>query len=172
MNNIAKKYARAKAQNRPPKSISPFGTSAEKTTQQAKITPLSSAPVITGGTPVTPGLSHRVLSKMAFGPSDADLAHIQSLPGATEMDKVLAYIDEQLEPQLIDDSAVDAMLNNGFQTLNKTQQQLFQDHQHIPGGGEIPWEVHIQPGRETIYATFIRCLNSKRQLFELLLYVI
>jgi len=168
MNNYAKKYVGVKAQNRPPKSISPFGKSPEKSQNKSGLTPLASPPTISGGTLATPGLSYRIMSKMAFGPNDADLAHIQSLPGATEMDKVLAYIDEQLEPQLIDDSAVDAMLTNGFQTLNKTQQQLFQEHQHIPGGGDIPWETHIQPGRETIYATFIRCLNSKRQLFEMM----
>ena len=168
MNIFAKKYFDANQKSKAPKSKSLIKPVTKPSKLKRSKTSLSNAPVILGGTTTTPNLSHRVMSKMAFGPSRADLAHINSLPGGSEMDRVLNYIDEQLEPQNINDSLVESMLTQGFQTLNKTQQQLFQQHQHIPGGGDIPWEDHIRPGRETSYAAFIRSINSKRQLQEMM----
>ncbi len=164
MNIFAKKYYDKQQIKRAPKSIGP---KKEGLKPALKATPgLASPPTLSGGSIPTPNLYHRILSKMAYGPSDADVAHINSLPGATETDRIMSYIDEQLDPQSIDDSAVDALLTQGYATLNKTQQQFFQEHVHLPGGGDIPWDVHIQPGRETIYATFLKGINSKRQLLE------
>lgn len=116
----------------------------------------------------TPNLTHRVLSKMTFGPSDSLISHIQSLPGSTEQARLFAYIDEQLNPMGIDDSATDAMLSNGFETLQKTRQQLYQDHVRRPDGNSIPWSHHILPIRETTAACFLRGVNSKRQLLEVM----
>jgi len=168
MNIDKRKYPDPQYVSRAPKS-----NSSQKSNRQTKNTnkpsaKLSQPPLTTQGSITPANLIHRVMSKMAFGPNDETLNHIQNLPGATEMDRVLAYIDEQLNPQNIDDSVVDTMLNQGFETLNKTQQQFFQQHVHIPGGEDIPWQVHIQPGRETIYAAFIRGINSKRQLLEMM----
>ncbi len=168
MNIFAKKYYPANQKNQAPKSTSPIKASDGNQVSSSAGLQLSIKPPVLNGTIATPNLTYRVLSKMAFGPSDADVAHINSLPGATEMDRVLAYIDEQLDPASINDNTVDTMLTQGFATLNKTQQQFFQEHVHIPGGGDIPWDVHIQPGRETINAAFIRGINSKRQLFEMM----
>ncbi len=168
MNIFAKKYYDASQIKKAPKSYSPIKTDHSRQKTAAKGLSLSTHQPQLKGTLPTPNLTHRIMSKMAFGPSDADTNHINSLPGATEMDRVLAYIDEQLDPASIDDSAVDTMLTQGFATLNKTQQQLFQEHNHLPDGGDIPWDIHILPGRETSYAAFIRGINSKRQLFEMM----
>lgn len=130
--------------------------------------PLTDVPQALGGTINTPNFTYRVLSKMAYGPSRADIEHIETLPGATESDRIIAYIDEQLNPLSIADTSTDSMLTNGFETLNKTHQEFFQQHNHFPEGGEIPWDTHIQPGREISYAVFIRAINSKRQLQEVL----
>ncbi|WP_154224035.1 DUF1800 domain-containing protein [Marinicella rhabdoformis] len=120
------------------------------------------------GAAASPDLIHLVLSKMAFGPSPEDASHIQSLPGANNEAKVLSYIDEQLNYENIDDSYADSLLqgSNGFTTLNKTRKQLYQQHVRRPDGNPIDWEDHIRPGRETVAATFIRSVHSKRQLFE------
>ncbi len=116
-----------------------------------------------------PNIIHRVLSKMAFGSNSSDTAYIQALPGATDQEKLLAYIDEQLSPNSIDDSYTEAILSaSGYTTLNKTRIELYQEHLRRPDGVEIPWQTHILPGRETHFATFVRAINSKRQLFETL----
>ncbi|MCF6301096.1 MAG: DUF1800 domain-containing protein, partial [Proteobacteria bacterium] len=121
------------------------------------------------GTIPLPNMIHRVLSKMAYGSNADDTSYIQALPGATDQDKLLVYIDEQLDPNTIDDSFTDSILNNaGYTTLNKTRIELYQEHLRRPDGIEIPWQTHILPGRETHYATFVRGINSKRQLFETL----
>jgi uncharacterized protein (DUF1800 family) len=168
MNIDAKKYPDPSLVTKAPKSTSPLKITPLTTNSLQPKVYLNYPPQINGGNIVAANLIHRVMSKMAFGPKDEDINHIQNLPGATEMDRVLAYIDEQLNPMSINDSNVDTMLTQGFQTFNKTQQQLFQQHQHIPGGGEIPWEDHIRPGRETVFAAFIRGINSKRQLLEMM----
>ena len=167
MNIFAKKYHNKAQLDRAPKSLAPIKPQQTKISGGQKPS-LSKPPKQLNGTIGQPHLIHRVLSKMAFGPTAADIAHIEALSGATTEDKVLAYIDEQLNPLSISDTTVDNLLTQGFTTLNKTQQQLFEQHLHIPGGGDIPWEVHIQPGRETTYAMFIRGINSKRQLLEMM----
>ncbi len=168
MNIFKKVYPDPSKVQRAPKSKSTHKSLTNPQLTPASLNALSQPPLIEGAPITPPNLTHRVMSKMAYGPSDDDMNHIASLSGATEMDRILSYIDEQLNPDSIVDSTTDAMLTQGFETLNKTQQQFFQDHIHIPGGGDIPWETHIQPGRETIYATFIRGINSKKQLLEMM----
>ncbi len=135
-----------------------------------RLTPLKNkkVPLHFNGTITAPEVIHRVLSKMAFGPSAEDVAYIESLAGANDEAKVMAYIDEQLDPDSITDSYTESLLtgSNGFSTLNKSRTQLYQDHVDDPNGQSIDWEDHIRPGRETVAATFIRAVHSKRQLFE------
>lgn len=118
----------------------------------------------------TPDLLHRVLTKMAFGPSDELVNHVNQLPGANTQAKIMAYINEQLNPDLINDSACNQMLTsaNGFTTLNKSRQQLFQEHARRPDGVDIPWPKFVRPIQEVIYAAFIRGIHSKRQLLEMM----
>lgn len=168
MNIFAKKYYKPSQKSKAPQSKSPFKTAFYNKTAKKSNANLSNAQLFKGGGIATPNLTHRVMSKMTFGPNTADISYLQNLPGGSEMNRVLNYIDEQLDPQNINDSTVDSMLSQGFETLNKTQQQLFQQHRHIPGGEDIPWQTHIQPGRETSLAVFIRTINSKRQLFEMM----
>ncbi|MBL4659381.1 MAG: DUF1800 domain-containing protein [Alcanivoracaceae bacterium] len=151
-------------------SVIPDGFSTYQFNQN-KIKPLAaighSIPAF-NGVIATPNLFHRVLTKMGFGPTPTLIAHIQTLAGATDNDKILSYINEQLNPSLINDSTAELMLNNGYQTLNKTRMQLYQEHYRRPDEGEIPWAFHILPGRETFYATFVRATQSNKQLFEMM----
>lgn len=117
-----------------------------------------------------PHLIHRVISKMAYGPNSRDVAHIEQLPGATDQAKVMAYIDEQLNPQNINDAACEQRLSpaNGFITLNKTRQQLYQQHFRKADGDTHEWSVFTRPTREVSLATIIRGIHSKRQLKEMM----
>lgn len=150
-----------------PKANRPQLFKKTKSNKKFSHVPMTKGKINLKGAAATPGLIHLVLSKMAFGPSPVDVAYIESLPGNTQA-KVMAYIDEQLNPDNIDDSATDALLNgsNGFTTLNKSRQQLYQDHIRRPDNSDIEWEDHIRPSRESTAATFIKAVNSKRQLFE------
>lgn len=116
----------------------------------------------------SPTLFHRALTKMGFGATPETISYIQSLAGATEQDKLNAYIDEQLSPDTIVDTYVDTSLLSGYQTLNKTRMQLYQQHYRRPDEAEIPWEFHILPGRETFYASFLKATQSKKQVFEVM----
>jgi len=117
-----------------------------------------------------PNLIHRVLSKMAYGPNSDDVAHINQLPGATEHAKVMAYIDEQLNPDTVNDAACEQRLTatNGFTTLNKTRQQLYQQHFRKADGDTYEWSHFVRPSREVSLATIIRGIHSKRQLKEMM----
>lgn len=104
------------------------------------------------------------LTRMGFGPSPSSLADFQTL-GATDAQRFQAYVEQQLDPDSIDDGAADARLaQSGFTTLGKSVPQLWADHfQH-----EGDWSVVMQPFFETIRATWVRAIHSKRQLFELM----
>lgn len=115
-----------------------------------------------------PNIIYRVLTKMGYDSTPGRIVHIQSLAGTTDADKVFSYIDEQLSPNLIDDSYCDSLLTSvhGYTTLNKSRMQLYQEHAKSPSGESFPWDVHILPGQEVGYATFVRGINSKKQLLE------
>ena len=57
-----------------------------------------------------------VLNRIAFGPRPGDVARVRQMGLA-------AYIDQQLHPERIDDSAVDAALA-GFETLSMSNAEL------------------------------------------------
>src|SRR6185503_11849955 len=84
------------------------------------------------------------------------------------LDRLSAYLDQQLNPESIDDLALAARLDgSGFVTLGKSLSQLWFDHVTNPPedrGGD--WKN--LPLRETIDATFIRAVYSRRQLYEVL----
>ncbi len=170
MNIYRKKHHPKSVQSFAPPSLPPAGLKPIK--GAVKTTPLNTLrnlPQPQGG-PTPPNLFHLALSKMAYGATPEDIAHIQSMPGATDVQKLNAYIDEQLDPATINDAAADALLQpaNGFNTLNKTRTQLFQEHIWRPDGSDIPWEYHIRPHHEIHNATFIRGIHSKRQLLEVM----
>lgn len=106
-----------------------------------------------------------VLNRMGFGPRPGDLDALLAL-GATSEERITAYIEQQVNPGALDDSACDALLAGlNLTTLAKSLPQLWQDHVTKE---DIPWAERIRPAEETMTATFVRALYSKRQLVEVL----
>ncbi len=104
------------------------------------------------------------LNRIAFGPAPGDLAAFDAL-GANDDARLQAFVDQQLDPAAINDSAAESRISGaGFSTLDKTLQQLWVDH----AVSEPPWETRIRPIVETQLATFIRAVYSRRQLYEVL----
>lgn len=120
--------------------------------------------VVAKAVPSPPAAASLALTRLGFGPAPGDVAAFDAL-GGTDAARLTAWVDQQLDPASIDDSACDArIVASGFTTLGKPLTQLWTDHvQNDP-----PWEVHVQPFRETVAATFLRAIHSKRQLFELM----
>jgi uncharacterized protein (DUF1800 family) len=120
------------------------------------------------GPQTIPPLEVIALNRLAFGPRPGDLDAFRQLPGSTDRDRLAAYLDQQLNPSSIDDNALAGRLDGaGFVTLGKSLQQLWFDHVTNPPddrGGD--WKN--LPLRETIDATFIRAVYSRRQLNEVL----
>ncbi len=114
--------------------------------------------------PTPPPAAVIALNRLGFGPRPGDIGQFNNL-GSTDELRLAAYIDQQLDPSAIDDSACDARLvSAGFTTLNKSQAQLWQDHFL----GDPTWDERIQPLYETERATFLKGTHSRRQLLEIL----
>jgi hypothetical protein len=79
--------------------------------------------------PPLPSLEIIALNRLAFGPRPGDLDAFRQLPGPTDRDRLAAYLDQQLNPQSIDDSACSARLDGAeFVTLRKSLPDLWADH--------------------------------------------
>ncbi len=110
--------------------------------------------VIAGCIPKSLHDGRPLLERIAYGPNAADSAHILDIgPGA--------YIDEQLHPESIDDSAFEARLV-GRTTLELAVGDVV--HTYGTPGSELP-EV---PLLEVVDAKVLRAAYSKRQLEALL----
>ena len=111
-----------------------------------------------------PALAVLALTRLGFGPTAGELAAFNAL-GGTDLQRLTAWVDLQLAPAALPDTACDARLaTSGFSTLDKTLTQLFLDH-HV---ADPSWEERIRPATETELATWIRAVYSKRQLYEVL----
>ena len=109
----------------------------------------------------TPPLSVIVMNRLAFGPRPGDLAAFDAL-GVDDDSRLTAWIDEQLDPDLIDDTELDNQLAAAnFQTLNKSRAQLWADHVVANTDRTLPRE-------ETERATFLRAQYSNKQLLQVL----
>ena len=97
---------------------------------------------------------------MAFGPRPGDLEAFQALGGDDES-RLETYVDQQLDPESINDEELDARLER-YTTLTKSQTQLWAEHTRGPSS------ARNQPLHETEAAVFIRAVHSKRQLREVL----
>jgi len=118
----------------------------------------------TASAPDLPPLAVIALNRIAFGPRPGEIEAFNAL-GATPEAALTAYVDQQLNPAAIDDSACDAILAGyQFQTLNKPLAQLWTEHQKNPLTGED----RNAPVRETEKATLLKAVYSKRQLQEVL----
>lgn len=114
--------------------------------------------------PTPPEAAVIALNRLGFGPRPGDIAQFNNL-GGTDGARLTAYIDQQLDPSSINDSACDARLSAaGFTTLNKSQAQLWQDHV----AADPPWQIRTQPLQEIERAAFLRATHSRRQLLEVL----
>ena len=90
-----------------------------------------------------PPLRVIALNRIGFGPRRSDL-NAFSARGSTDSERLIAYVNQQLDPASIDDSATDALItSSGYSTLNKTRKQLWKVrepmaafYQDLDGGGE------------------------------------
>jgi uncharacterized protein (DUF1800 family) len=130
-----------------------------RSTQQLTVTTAA------GTAPTLPSLGVIALNRMGFGPRPGDLAAFYTL-GTTQEACLEAYVEQQLNPTAIDDSACDAIIANyQFQTLDKSLSQLWADHVRKQN---IPWEERFLPAAEVERVTFLRAVYSRRQLNEVL----
>ncbi len=110
---------------------------------------------------IVPPLAVIAFTRLAFGARPGDVAAFNAL-GNSNQERLDAYLDQQLDPNSIDDSALDTRLAAaGFVTLNKSLTQLWADH--VVAG--------IDPSLPTVElerATMMRAIYSERQLVEAL----
>jgi len=103
-----------------------------------------------------------VLNRIAFGPRPGDFERVQQIG-------IDAYIEEQLAPETIDDSALEAQLAQRYPTLKMSAAELWQNYpQPAPGTRPDPKTTPQQVITELQEATLWRALFSQRQLFEVL----
>ncbi|MFZ5902774.1 MAG: DUF1800 domain-containing protein [Chloroflexota bacterium] len=118
-----------------------------------------------------PDLSIIALNRLAFGPRPGDLEAFQSL-GATDEERLAAYVEGQLYPESIDDSEWEARLASlGFETLHKSLEDLFREHiveNPYDDNDDRHWQWFVLPADETAEVTFLKAIYSRRQLQELL----
>ena len=112
---------------------------------------------------LTPPLSVIAYNRIAFGPRPGDIEAFDAL-GADDDSRLTAFVDQQLDPDSIDDSALDARLNTpDYSTLSKSLTELWTQHQL-----SSEWSTRIRPVKETAYAAYLRATHSERQLVEVL----
>ena len=118
------------------------------------------------GPPPLPSLGVIVLNRLGFGPRPGELAAFNAL-GATDDARLQAWVDQQLNPNAIDDSWCNAQITAAnLPTLTKSLTQAWIDH--VKNNTTYDWTLRIQPYTETRIATFLRAVYSRRQLKEVL----
>ena len=124
----------------------------------------AATPGARAGEPALPPLGVVLLNRAAYGPRPGDLAAFEAL-GGTDAARLVAWVDEQLDPGSIDDSEADARIAaSGYTTLGKTLRKLWR--QHVVA--DVEWYERIRPIVETTLVTFLRAVYSRRQLFEVM----
>lgn len=118
-----------------------------------------------------PDLAVIVLNRLAFGPKPEDFERFNALAGDPAA-RLAAYLDEQLNPDRIDDSAFETRLAAaGYETLQKPITALYADHivnNPYDDNDDRHWQWFTLPADETAEATFLRAVYSRKQLQELL----
>lgn len=106
----------------------------------------------------------RWLTRCTFGYTYAELVAFNALGGNNNA-RWTAWVNRQLDPPLIDDSACDARVASaGFVTLNKSPNQLWNDHHSVTND----YSLRMKPIAEIESMTVIRQTYSQRQLFEVM----
>ncbi len=116
-------------------------------------------------------LAVAVLNRMGFGPRPGDIDSFNAL-GSTDDERLRAYVDQQLNPDSIDDSEFENRYNEaGFETLHKSHEELYSDHianNPYDSNDDIYWDWYSKPAYELIDATLLRAVYSRKQLVEVL----
>ncbi|MBS2040478.1 DUF1800 domain-containing protein [bacterium] len=109
--------------------------------------------------PADPAL--RLWNRAAYGPCWGDL----------ERFRLDDFLEEQLHPEQIRDADCQRRLDDyEFVTLDKSLEQLWRDH-YLPmdeAESDEEWENVALPYTETVQATWLRAVYSRRQLQEVL----
>ncbi|MEM7532681.1 MAG: DUF1800 domain-containing protein [Chloroflexota bacterium] len=111
---------------------------------------VSAAPLLTAPLEISDDPDLHVLRRLTFSPTPESLMHIQDIGRD-------AFIEEQLAPETIDDSEMDAILAH-FPLLTMTNAEIM----------ALPNKERNQSRNQLQYSTLLRAVYSKRQLFELM----
>ncbi len=107
----------------------------------------------------------RALNHLTFGATPASIAEFNAL-GANDTARLTAFVDQQLNPGAINDSAVETRLTNaGYTTLGKSLTQLWADHI----ASDPVYDVRMRPAWEAQRSALVRAVHSKRQLQEMVI---
>ena len=116
-------------------------------------------------------LAIMALSRMSFGARPGDIESFLAL-GGNDDERLHAYVQQQLNPDSIDDSDFESRYNAaGFETLHKSHEQLYADHiasNPYDSNSDTYWEWYSKPAHELVDATLLRAVYSKKQLVEML----
>lgn len=111
------------------------------------------------------------LNRIAYGPRPGDLDAFNAL-GSNDDERLRNYVTQQLNPESIDDSEFETRYAAaGFETLHKTQDELYFDHianNPYDSNNDEYWNWYAKPAYELVDATFLRAVYSKKQLVETL----
>ncbi|KXK15040.1 MAG: hypothetical protein UZ14_CFX002000750 [Chloroflexi bacterium OLB14] len=111
------------------------------------------------------------LSRLTFGIRPGDLDLFNAL-GATDDERLVNFVTQQLNPDSIDDSEFESRYNAaGFETLHKTHEQLYYDHianNQYDSNDDAYWQWYSKPAYELVDATILRATYSKKQIVEIL----
>lgn len=129
-----------------------------------------SKPINRGDTGQLPPFGVRVLNKAGFGPARGDLAAFNAL-GANDTQRLQAWVDDQINPAPADpevDTRLSGMTAPGqdFDTINKTDQQLWLEHVRYEGPDEFA--TRVRPLAQMERLVLLRGAYSQWQLREVL----
>lgn len=122
--------------------------------------------------PGAPPLETLAFTRLAFGPTPADVAAYRALPGATPQARFERWLDAQLTPAGINDSECDRRLRAaGLNLLNRSQHSLWDEmiaNNKYKGDNDREYQLKYLPTEQAVAATYLRARYSKRQLLEVM----
>ncbi len=124
--------------------------------QQLPTSPLKPAVAVAADDPAlpTPGFLELLCSRCSYGLTQDEYLQASSL-GAD------AWLFQQLDPQGIDDSALEAEIAATYPRVNRSVTELLVEAKQLADGGG-------QAARDHVRATLLRRIKSKRQLHEVM----